>query len=85
MPVSPQTHMPKVSGALFICRVPPAHLAVVGAETLPSASSGAKEPLRSSDQRSGEAQNPVRRVAGRELWKEWSQQAFLRSCPEAEK
>lgn len=32
--------------------VPPAHLAVVGAETLPSASSGAKELISgSSDQR----------------------------------
>ena len=47
-PVSPQTHTPRVSGAFFICWVPPAHLAVVGAETLPSVSSGAKELISGS-------------------------------------
>lgn len=58
-PVSLQTHMPKVSGALFICRVPPAHLAVVGAETLPSVSSGTKELISgSSDQCSGDTKTP---------------------------
>ena len=58
-PVSPQTHTPRVSGALFICWVPPAHLAVVGAETLPSVSSGAKEIISgSSDKCSGDTKTP---------------------------
>lgn len=64
--MSPQTHMPRVSGAFFICWVPPAHLAVVGAETLPSVSSGAKELISgSSDKCSEDTKTHDGRVAGR--------------------